>query len=40
MEATLFAVFAFVALLAIIGAIAAVVGDDTREGFAPYSAGA
>ena len=40
MEATLFAILAFVALLAIVGAIAAIASNDTREGFAPYSAGA
>ena len=43
MDAPVFAIvaiFAFVALLAIVGAAAALFGDDTRQGFAPYSAGA
>jgi hypothetical protein len=38
MEASLFAVAAFVALLAILGAVASLYGEDSRQGFAPYSA--
>ena len=38
MEASLFAVAAFVVLLAILGAVAGLYGEDSRQGFAPYSA--
>ncbi len=40
MEASLFAILEFVALLAMVGAVAALSGNDTRDGFAPYGAGA
>ena len=36
----LFDVAAFVAFLAIFGVLAALLGADSRQGFAPYSAGA
>jgi hypothetical protein len=39
MDTTLFAVFAFVAIVAIFGALATLYGEDSRDGFAPYSAG-
>lgn len=40
METTLFALFAFVAIVAIVGALATLFGAESREGFAPYAAGA
>jgi hypothetical protein len=36
----LFDVAAFAAFLAIFGVLAALLGEDSRQGFAPYSAGA
>ena len=36
----MFALFAFVALVAIFGALATLFGEESREGFAPYGAGA
>ena len=40
MEVSLFAIAAFAALVALLGAIATLYGEETREGFAPYSNGA
>ncbi len=40
METTVFALFAFVAIVAIFGALATLFGEESREGFAPYAAGA
>ncbi len=40
MDATLFSVIAFVAFAAILGGLAALVGEDSRPGFGPYAAGA
>jgi hypothetical protein len=37
MEASLFAFAAFVVLVAIFGAVASLYGEDSRQGFAPYS---
>ncbi len=40
MDASLFAIVAFVVIVAIVGALAALYGEETRQGFAPYSNGA
>jgi hypothetical protein len=37
---TLFMIGAFVALLALFAAVAALFGAESRDGFAPYAAGA
>ena len=37
---TLFAIGAFVAVLALFGAVAALFGEDSRQGFSVYSAAA
>jgi hypothetical protein len=39
MDPSLFAIFVFVAFAAILGGLAALVGEDSRPGFAPYAAG-
>ena len=40
MDASLFAIVAFAALVALLGALATLYGEESREGFAPYSNGA
>jgi hypothetical protein len=37
---SLFAIGAFVAVLALFGVVAGLFGEESREGFAPYGAGA
>ena len=40
MDTTLFALLAFAALITIFGALATLLGEESREGFAPYGADA
>ena len=39
MDASLFAIVAIVAVIAILGALASLYGEESRQGFAPYSNG-